>query len=241
MDTKFSKNQGTEVELYQRLNGWYQESVGISIVAKLRHEVAAILSKPPIYSVLQLGIPAVGDLTQGQKIPACSQANLQVCLGEQNLPYYANSQDSLLLIHGLDICHHPHHLLREMDRVLTDSGYLFIVGFNRRSLWGLLRFFMRWRDQPLWRCRFYSSSQLRDEKSIDYLPPINRDSWFCRYQLINRIGAIMLPGAGNVYIIAAKKRSIPLIPLRSRWRDSNLLPVNLKPSPETQIVTRQMQ
>ena len=42
-------------------------------------------------------------------------------------------------MHGLDMSHNPHQLLREINRVLTPHGHLLVVGNNRWSLLGVWR------------------------------------------------------------------------------------------------------
>ena len=67
-----------------------------------------------------------------------TSAHCSVILAEDNLlPFPNDSVDILVLQHSLDISAHPHHVLREAERVLRPGGRLLLFGFNPSSSWGL--------------------------------------------------------------------------------------------------------
>lgn len=79
----------------------------------------------------------------------------RVVIGDETeLPFQDRSFDRVILIHALELTPNPHALLREVWRVLADSGRLVVVVPNRRSLWARL-------DRTPFGCgRPYSRGQL---------------------------------------------------------------------------------
>lgn len=51
----------------------------------------------------------------------------------QELPFGDNTVDACLLAHTLNFTQDPHQLLREVERILSDDGYLFLSLFSPRS------------------------------------------------------------------------------------------------------------
>ncbi|AKC60393.1 methyltransferase domain-containing protein [Blochmannia endosymbiont of Camponotus (Colobopsis) obliquus] len=71
---------------------------------------------------------------------------LQIIVDYDQLPFANKSVDICLLIHTLSYIKHPYRLLQEIDRVLSDDGWLIISTFNLISILGLSRviyFFFR--------------------------------------------------------------------------------------------------
>ncbi len=62
---------------------------------------------------------------------------MQVLASPYQLPFAEKSVDACLLSHTLAYAANPHRILREVDRVLIDDGWLVISGFNPFSLLGL--------------------------------------------------------------------------------------------------------
>lgn len=80
----------------------------------------------------------------------------------ERLPIAPKSVDAVLLPHTLEFTRSPHNLLREANRVLSDRGRLFVLGFNPVGTWGLRqRLGLRYRAFPEG-ARFYSVSRLSD-------------------------------------------------------------------------------
>lgn len=113
-----------------------------------------------------------------------------VILAEDNLlPFPNDSVDILVLQHSLDISAHPHHVLREAERVLRPSGRLLLFGFNPTSSWGLRKLLSTPLSSPLpWHARFMSRTQLEDWfRLLNLVPELSR---YAIYSLpIGRYGA----------------------------------------------------
>ncbi|WP_187202567.1 class I SAM-dependent methyltransferase, partial [Sodalis-like endosymbiont of Proechinophthirus fluctus] len=62
---------------------------------------------------------------------------LHVIADPYQLPFANKSADACLLTHTLSYTGDPHRLLREVDRVLIDDGWLVVTTFNPMSMLGL--------------------------------------------------------------------------------------------------------
>ena len=56
--------------------------------------------------------------------------------------------------HALDITEKPYDLIREVNRIATDSATITLIGFNKASLWGIINPYMK-KDMP-WALDFHS-------------------------------------------------------------------------------------
>ncbi len=140
----------------------------------------------------------------------------------------ADSVDAVLLPHTLEWTEAPHHVLREIDRILVGEGHLVILGFNPASLWGFRRLVTR-HGFPPGLTHFIAESRLRDWLSLlgfevvrvrRYLHtlPVNRASLAYRQvRLIPGDGTFWSKLAG-AYILLAQKRVYTLTPIRPKWR-----------------------
>ncbi len=63
------------------------------------------------------------------------EAGLTALIFEDELPLPDLSVDRVLMVHSLECIEHVDSLMREVWRVLTDSGRLLLVVPNRRSIW----------------------------------------------------------------------------------------------------------
>ncbi|PJC86550.1 SAM-dependent methyltransferase [Vibrio sp. HA2012] len=158
----------------------------------------------------------------------------QVCLDTRNslrtvvadpydLPFLEKSFDGVLMAHLLDYCNDPHRLLREVDRVMVDDGYLIITGFNPVSIMGLSSL-LPWHKQSLpWSGRMFTPNRIRDWLGLLNYQVIHMD----RYAVFptrlplgawleNSIGDRMRM-FGSLYFIVARKRTYPLKPIKPHW------------------------
>lgn len=89
-----------------------------------------------------------------------------VIADKYELPFLEKSIDVAILAHQLDYSNDPHRLLREVDRVLIDDGYLIITGFNPISFIGLASL-MPWRKNNLpWSGRMFTPNRIKDWLSV---------------------------------------------------------------------------
>lgn len=143
-----------------------------------------------------------------------------------HLPFQEKSIDVVILAHQLDYCNDPHRLLREVDRVLVDDGYIIITGFNPISITGLTSF-LPWRKHYLpWSGRMFTPNRISDWLALLNYQVIESDRYglfpFSSYQTLwtwienSRSG--WARSCCSLYFIAARKRTYPIKPIKPHWK-----------------------
>ncbi|MBY8236246.1 class I SAM-dependent methyltransferase [Vibrio fluvialis] len=145
-----------------------------------------------------------------------------------DLPFLEKSIDAVIVAHQLDYCNDPHRILREVDRVLIDDGYIIVTG---------LASLMPWRKHNLpWSGRMFTPSRIKDWLGVLNYQVIECDQYALfpmqKYRplwtwLENSLGECGAP-FGSLYFIVARKRTYPLKPIKPHWRiKRRLSPVGL--------------
>lgn len=149
---------------------------------------------------------------------------------ETRLPFPDLAFDKVLIVHGLEYSEALRPMLREVWRVLSESGRLVIVVPNRRGLWA------RFERTPFGHGRPYSASQLsrllrdtmftplRSEPAL-YVPP-------SRWRVLRRgatawerIGARWMPPIAGVVVVEAKKEIYAANMVEARKRRRVTVPI----------------
>jgi len=224
-----NKHNGRDMEQ------WWQTSLGQHLLVAERELLSQLEQPLPGYVTLQ-----VGGLERC--LPASSRPE-HFCLisGEgdveakpEALPFKSHSIDNMLLLHVLERSSDPHQLLRETERVLAADGRLILCCFNPFSLWGLRRL-LSWQDKAPWDGLFFTRTRINDwlallsfdvieQHNIVFKPPFQRMPWIAGSQFMERWGRRLWPWLGGVSVMVACKRTIPLTPVRSQWRNRRLFP-----------------
>lgn len=155
--------------------------------------------------------------------------NINVLSDIDDLPCLEHSVDVCLLSHVLEFTGDPHHVVREANRVLIPNGYLVITGYNPFSLAGLNKLIPYRRQESPWRERFFSSMRVKD-----WLHLMGYEILLDDHKLYSSLGSSVsqgkisgywgrfaskfLPQLGSIYIIVAKKRMLPLTPIKPKWK-----------------------
>jgi len=175
-----------------------------------------------------------------------SEANIghQFCLDAQHpdaeviadlahLPLSDGSIDLCLAIHQLEFATEPHHLLREINRVMVNDGALFLCGFNPFSLVGIKKFV------PILSNKYpYNAHLFCAWRILDWLKLLNYEILCCDFMPTPNLWTQSLPQyiyggltksfgfTGAQYFIVAKKRTYPvnLIDSKQRWKLPEVLP-----------------
>lgn len=144
------------------------------------------------------------------------------------LPYVENSIDGFLLANELDFAQDPHQILREVDRCLTQSGFVIISGFNPYSLAGMARYLPVKKDNVLHDARFFSAHRVKDWLHLLGFEVIEHRrllfsslSMHPRWRLSERWQQKMsryLPWCTSVYVLVARKRVWPMTTIRPKWK-----------------------
>lgn len=146
-----------------------------------------------------------------------------------DLPLLEHSVDVCILSHALEFSLDPHHVVREANRVLIPNGYLVITGFNPFSLVGLNQFIPHRRKQTPWNERLFSPMRVKDwlhlmgfEIQLDHRFMHSSLSGELNKGIIARnwrnLAAKYFPSLGSIYVIIAKKRVLPLTPVKPKWQ-----------------------
>ncbi|GAB3275939.1 class I SAM-dependent methyltransferase [Parahaliea aestuarii] len=141
------------------LETWYQSPRGEYLLECLRAKLAAELDTAFGYHLVQVGVTGCHPLFESSPIrhriavapDRGERVGLQALAYE--LPLASDSVDVLIAHHALEFCANPHQALREIHRVLTPQGRVFIIGFNPASLPGMGMALSSRFGSTLWRQR----------------------------------------------------------------------------------------
>ncbi|WP_239952869.1 class I SAM-dependent methyltransferase [Pantoea sp. Z09] len=143
---------------------------------------------------------------------------LQVLAQATQLPFESKSIDACLLAHTLAWSQDPHRVLREVDRVLIDDGWMIISGFNPFSLLGISKMVPGIQRKAPWSGRMFSQMRL-----LDWLNLLNYEVMFrTRFQVVpwhqqgGKVISAHLPALGCLNIVVARKRTFPLTPTKAK-------------------------
>lgn len=162
--------------------------------------------------------------TQSHPIEHCISISGQ----PDKLPIRSDEIQFMYLAHCLGISRNPHEVLRESYRVLAPEGHVIISGFNPWSLWGLKRLLGSLASYWPWNSRFMSIIRLKDWLALLGFELLSTQFYFFRPPVafglerlhwLENLGRFLWPIFGGYYIILARKRTIPLTPIRAVWRE----------------------
>jgi len=220
----------------QSLAQWYATGLGQSILIDLESRLSVCLRDVFGYQGLLVGNfqpdhdVLVNAGLHRKLIIDAPERKADINADALQLPIANDTMKLVVLWHTLDFCDNPHQALREADRVLTEDGQLIIIGFNPVSAFGLRHILSGWRKKSPWYGRFYSRWRLKDWLSVlDYRvlhseasfirPPINSERVLRRLRGLERLQP-WLGGLGGIYIVQARKQTIPMTLSRRQWRRS---------------------
>ena len=150
-----------------------------------------------------------------------------LCAESARLPFQNNSIDAFVLLGELDFAQDPHQIIREIDRAITSDGRVVIAGFNPFSIAGIMKYLPINSKNILHKGRFFTSARIKDWLQLLDFEIIQQEnllysSLFMRKQLnsqsrIQKWCRKYFPWFSSMYIIVARKREIPLSPIKSKW------------------------
>jgi len=233
----------------QSLRSWYKTPLGQALLKAENKELEAVLPALFGYHLLQLGElehasclskssirhQIISDVCPSQCQHSCGAG---VYMNADNLAIASDSVDTVILPHTLDVDMNPHQVLRETDRILVPEGRLVILNFNPWSSWGLRHIpNLLYGDVP-YSLGFLSPMRIKDwlvllgfeveiVKTFFYRLPISNPVLLEKLAFFDKVGSVVWPAFGSVYLIVAKKQVSTLTPVRPRWflrRRSRVLP-----------------
>lgn len=166
------------------------------------------------------------DKPVSAKSGASNVASPRVVGQSHRLPFSENSIDGFLLANELDFAQDPHEILREVDRVITQSGYVIISGFNPLSLAGIAKFLPVKRDNKLHDARFFTSYRIKDwlqllgfeiveQRQIMFSTLFFQPRWEYSKNIQHYLSTYF-PWCSAMYVILARKRVIPMTAIRPK-------------------------
>jgi SAM-dependent methyltransferase len=213
------------------LFGFNAVQLGLTELDALRNNrmpFVFIASEPPADA--ERVVVADGGVDAGRR---CVKVHIRL----EELPFATQSIDLVVLPHALEFAEDPHHVLREVERVLMPEGHVVISGFNPISLWGLRQVVGRSFDSPFLprEGQFLALPRLKDWLRLlgfevhrghfgCYRPPFNADRWQARFGFMERFGDRWWSYGGAIYIVHAVKRVKGMRLIGPAWKEKKRLP-----------------
>lgn len=227
------------LQAQEPLRQWYSSDLGQSIARQLEIDLSSRLGDVFGYQGLQVGnlVPGM-HLLEGAGLQRhltldAPGSEADIHADALSLPVASGSMKAVAYFHTLDFCHQPHQALREANRILTDDGQLIIIGFNPYSAFGARHALTAWRRREPWNGRFYSRHRVTDWLSVlDYRvldshavflrPPVNSERVLRRLSKLESLHR-WLGGIGGVYVMRARKQTLPMTMVRNWGRQRRVL------------------
>lgn len=157
---------------------------------------------------------------------ATDHPKASVIADPDDLPFIEHAVDAVLLSHALEFTQDPHHVVREAHRVLMPDGYLLISGFNPYSLMGLCKLWPGLHSRLPWSGRFFRVARIKDwlqllgfeiidEQRLFLSPMLTETSHF---PTLRHWSEHQLSYFGSAYVLVARKRTLPLTPIKPKWQ-----------------------
>lgn len=184
------------------------------------------------FNAMQLGLPEHSFLSSNRiplRFTAGNQVGNDVRAVCPELPLMSASLDLVLMPHILEFSDNPHHILREVERVMMPEGSLLISGFNPYSLWGMHRTLGRHEGYP-WCGKFIALPRLKDWLALlgfdvvevrcaAYAPPFRQRKWMERAAFMESAGSRWWPMGGGIYFLHAIKRVPGMRLIKPKWNE----------------------
>ncbi len=226
--------------LREKLSNWFASPLGQAVYAEEIEQIQDILPNLFGYHILQYGYSArlnylAASRISNKTILFLDEAEIHnavtaaIHTRAEELPIATDSIDVIVMPHILEYSKDPHKLLREMERVLIGDGYVVIIGINPLSFWGLWHLFCCWWGEMPWRAHLIFISRIKDWLSLldfevektryfFFLPPLRNQNILAKLMPLERLGRYCWPVCGGLYMVVAKKRVLPLNPIKMQWR-----------------------
>jgi SAM-dependent methyltransferase len=228
----------------KRLAQWYQSTAGQNLLGLENTMLNKGIESLFGYHLLMLGALDYAQGIAGSPIAhkvlmndECLQAGAVDLLGSQHdLPFRKDSIDVVVMPHLLEFSQHPHHILREVERIVMPDGYLVILGFNPVSCYGLCRVLLGFQKHMPWQGHYYHPVRLRDWihllgfKIVEisycgFTPPIPHGTTQQRLAFMEKAADSFLSPLGSVYMIVAQNQTITPSVIRPAWKRQRAKPI----------------
>ena len=231
-------SQRNKTELFELSQDWLNTRLGKDLLLQEIDLVKDILEGMFGEVSLQLGLWGEQDTflrySRTQSAVSISDNLFEKQIGEfgavskfYQIPVNNRTADVIFLPHTLDFGgNHVHAILREVERVMTASGHLIILGFRPISLWGLRSIIFTNNYSPVSESSV-SEGRLKDWLELLGMRIINLKRYYFRLPLdidyqpfsINweGLGRRYWPILSSCYMLVAQKKIATITPIRNRW------------------------
>lgn len=230
-DMKFTSTTGQTLQT-DAVSAQRAEQLTARLQGSALRELAGLLPRLTGYRFVQIG--RYGGLAGWMRETLCSEAgrtqfwlfdrvageNVDARVEYARLPIASGSVDAVFLPHSLEEARLPQRLLREVDRILCPRGQLVILGLNPLSPRALVQ-----RVRDLRRLPRRSSQWLAVQRISDWLglldyevEEVRRYGGLQPRRLPDHWLARILAPLAPAYVVFARKRVIPITPVRHRQR-----------------------
>ncbi|MGB0938223.1 MAG: class I SAM-dependent methyltransferase [Colwellia sp.] len=228
----------------QAPKSWQDLPHGETIISAINRELQPWWQKFFGYHLLKVGALSAAVDTHNSTIKhqfstSAIEGKGSVIADIDDLPFLQHSIDVCILSHTLEFSLDPHHVIREANRVLIPDGHLVITGFNPFSLVGINQLIPYRKNKSPWREHFFSPMRIKDWLNLmGYEVLSDKRCLFSNLYGKSHSGPVAtsmhaffekyLNAFGSVYVIIAKKRTLPLSPIKPKWQmRAKFRPINV--------------
>ncbi len=222
----------TNTHHYTELARWYRKTKTLPIRKAVTLKVSELRHNLDGNNALYLGLPEFRKKFESTKYLSFFSVDGKDIIKyqsiEKKLPFEDKSHDIIILMHALDLLDKPYNFIREIDRIASDDAKIFIVGFNKLSLWGLTRQLRNKHHSP-WSANFHPISNIKEWfKILSYDVKINTTSCLlpflskslCKYMdKFSFLQKLLFPSYGGIYFCLLTKKIVPLTPQKLKFKD----------------------
>tara|TARA_Y100000389_G_C17470500_1_gene530096 strand:+ start:1382 stop:2113 length:732 start_codon:yes stop_codon:yes gene_type:complete len=219
IDMILQENNNTKMQLKK----WYKQSAGQHFKKIIFDEIDSIKDLYQGRHTLFCGSSEYKKVFHKNKSGTFFSIDEDVLISSSNLskklPFEDCSHDVIILSHGLEYTHNPYLLMREIDRIATDDATIVIIGFNKYSLWGIIKMFS---SKPPWNINFLSPYIIKEWfKILEYKMNYQKTFGLAPYlgknitSLLSNISflhKIIRNQFGGLFLFTYRKKVIPLTP-----------------------------
>ena len=221
---------------YKELIKWYRRSVNQPFKKTINDHIPGIKKHIAGNNVLYIGLSEFKKKFESDKylsfIAIDEITSSDNITESKRLPFEDNSHDVIVIIHALDYTENPYELVREIDRIATDDANVTLIGFNKSSLWGLIKP-IKEKIKPPWFLNFHSLYNIREwfkvlgydssyKKTGAFMPITSKN--MSRYMSkISFLQKIFASDLGGIYFLVFDKKMIPLTPIKLKFTDKYMI------------------
>jgi len=221
----------------QQWDYWLAQDLGVNLLETEKEYLSHKLVEQYGKHILLIGVPHQYELMKQSTISnqvlltsIINRHKHKNCIESEyyKLPIIPGSIDLVIVPHTFEFIDNPHQLLIEACRVVKPEGLIIIFGFNPFSFWGLKKWSVKSKNMP-WQGSFIYSNKIKNwlkladfelikQDMLLFRPPMANYTIFKKLQFLEWVGKKIYAPFGGVYVLTARAKTVPLIPIRLRWK-----------------------